>query len=123
MTAAAEALFSWLSGLGFDVYAEGSVPVGAEMPYATCQWARGAWGGGEVAVAADLWMRTESEAEANGAADAVSASLGLSGVLLPCDGGALWVKRGAPWMQALQDADSAVRRRRLNLSVEFLTVD
>ena len=71
------------------------------------------------AVAADA--RTGSAAEVNAMAERVSADIGPGGALVACDGGGMWVKRGSPFMIAADSGDRAVLRRRLNLSIEYMT--
>ena len=49
---------------------------------------------------------------------------GRGGILLPCDGGAIWLKRGTPFSQNMGDeSDDMVKRKYLNLVVEFLTAN
>lgn len=122
MPTKAAAFHAWLeSASGLTAYASSAVPDDAQMPYATYDWAEGAWGDGEVNVAVSLWLKTESEAAPNAVVAKMGRELGLSGRLLPCDGGGMWVKRGAPWAQAVADEDGSVKRRYLNLSIEFMT--
>lgn len=115
------ALQAWLETFGLPVYAAQAVPTGAGLPYMTYTPVSGAWGDGEQAVSVDVWRRTESEAKANADAEAIGAALGLGGVLLACDGGGIWVKRGSPFWQAADAGEPGVKRRYVNLSIENLT--
>lgn len=116
------ALCAWLGArLGMPAYAAQAVPADAEMPYLTLTPVAGAWGDGEQAVTVDLWRRTESEAEANADAEALGRALGLGGVMLPCDGGGIWVKRGSPFWQAADPGEPGVKSRYVNLSIENIT--
>lgn len=115
------ALQAWLEGFGMPVYSAQGVPDGTEPPYITYTPVSGAWGDGEQAVTVDLWLRTESEAKANAAAEAMGCALGLGGVMLRCDGGGLWVKRGSPFWQAVDSGEPGVKRRYVNLSIENIT--
>lgn len=123
MSTKAAAVQSFLSGFGIPAYPVSSVPDDAEMPYITYTLYTGAWGDGEQNVAVDVWYRGESEAKPNAKVQEISSALGLGGVLLPCDGGAVWVKRGEPFAQTVQDEDNAVKRRLVNLSVEYETIN
>lgn len=109
------------SASGLTAYAAAAVPDDAQMPYATYAWAEGAWGDGDVSVQVDLWFRTESEAVPNAAVAELGKALGMSGRLLPCDGGCMWVKRGSPWAQAVADEDAGVKRRYINIDIEYMT--
>ena len=54
----------------------------------------------------------------------MSAAIGMGGVQDPCDGGAIWFKRGSPWCQNLYDpADANIKRRYLNVTAEYLTAN
>lgn len=115
------ALAAWLGGFGMPAYSAQAVPDDAGLPYITFTPVSGAWGGGEQAVTVEIWRRTESEAEANADAESVGRALGLGGVMLPCDGGGLWVRRGSPFWQAADSGEPGVKRRYINLSIENIT--
>lgn len=115
------AIQEWLEGFGMPAYAAQAVPAGAAPPYLTFTPVSGAWGDGEQAVTVEVWRRTESEARANADAEAIGRALGLGGVMLPCDGGGMWVKRGSPFWQAVDSGEPGVKRRYLNLSIENIT--
>lgn len=115
------ALAAWLGGFDMPAHSTQAVPDDAEPPYITFTPVSGAWGDGEQAVTVEIWRRTESEAEANADAEAIGRALGLGGVMLPCDGGGLWVKRGSPFWQAVDSGEPGVKRRYINLSIENIT--
>ena len=115
------ALQAWLEGFGMPAYAAQAVPDNAELPYLTYTPVAGAWGDGEQGVTVEAWRRTGSEAKANADAEAIGRALGLGGVMLPCDGGGLWVKRGSPFWQAADSGEPGVKRRYINLSIENIT--
>ena len=109
---------------GMPAYPETDVPRGAGFPRMTYSVPVGAWGGGEEALTISMWFKTESEAIPNAKAQELSELIGAGGVMLPCDGGAIWVKRGAPWCQSLTDeSDSTLKRRYINVSVEYITLN
>ena len=112
------ALAAWLGGFGMPAYSAQAVPDGTEPPYITFTPVSGACGDGEQAVTVEIWRRTESEAEANADAESVGRALGLGGVMLPCDGGGLWVRRGSPFWQAADSGEPGVKRRYIILSIE-----
>ena len=89
MATKAAALQAWLEGFGLPVYRDSAVPRKAKMPYITYDLPTASFGtqcNSEV----NLWYRTSSEAAPNAKAEEVARALGLSGVLLPCDGGGMW---------------------------------
>lgn len=105
-------------------YAASSVPEDAVFPYGTYEVITDAWDGGEVGLTVNLWFYTESEAIPNAKAQQISEAIGIGGKTFPCNNGLVWIKRGSPWSQSLPD-DTApgIKRRYLNVSVEYLTMN
>lgn len=123
MTKAA-AIHQFLSDFGLPTHAASSVPKDAMLPCLTYVLSQGAWGDSELSITADLWYYGGGEAAPNAKAQELSQAIGFGGVQLPCDGGFIWLKRGSPFCQNLHDAqDNEVKRRHLNLSAEFFTID
>lgn len=123
MTKAA-ALYKFFSSFGMPAYAASSVPDDVIFPYLTYDLITSAWGGEEVGLTVNLWFYTTSEAIPNAKAQELSKAIGLGGVMLPCDGGAIWLKRGSPWCQSLKDETSqTIKRRYLNVTAEYMTLD
>lgn len=122
MTKAA-ALHKFFSSFGMTAYATSSVPEDVVFPYLTYDLVTGAWGDDQAAITVNLWFYTESEAAPNAKAEELSQTIGLGGIQLPCDGGAIWLKRGSPWCQSIKDeAFPTIKRRYLNITAEYLTL-
>lgn len=123
------AFYGFLSGFGIPAYAKTSVPDRAEFPYITYDLVVSGWNEGEVRVPVNVWYRTDSEAEPNAKVREIAAAIGRSGCTVRCDDGMLWIKKGAPWSQSLMSdyesisKDDKVKRRYLNIVVEYLTLD
>lgn len=119
------AIYSFLSGFGIPAYASSSVPDKAPFPYITYDLVLGEWNSGEVNLPVNVWYRTESEAEPNAKVREIGAAIGMGGKLVPCDGGALWIKKGSPWAQAvtIEGEDEKVKRRYVNINIETLTTE
>lgn len=112
---------------GFDLLAidENFVPADEadkpDFPYITYQTATDSFGQ-EVALAGSLWYRSESWAAANVKAEEIGSYIGRGGIILRCDGGAMWIKRGTPFAQNMgDDSDDQIKRKYLNITVEYLT--
>lgn len=57
--------------------------------------------------------RVSTKAKARELAEAI----GLGGKLIPCDGGAIWLRRGSPWCQNIADeSDENIKRRYVNVT-------
>ena len=121
MTKAA-VLYEFFNSFGMTAYAATSVPEDVVFPYLTYELVVDSWEGGEVAVTVNLWFYTSSEAIPNAKAQQIADAIGMGGKVLPCDGGYIWIKRGSPWCQSLPDDTAAdIKRRYLNVTVEYLT--
>lgn len=118
--AALQAFFSQF----MDAYAVSAVPEDAAFPYLTYELITSAWDGGEVGLTVNLWFYTTNEAVPNAKAQELSDAIGYGGVTLPCDGGFIWLKRGSPWCQNLQDdTDKNIKRRYINVTAEYMTLN
>lgn len=123
MTKAA-AIHEFFSGFGMSAYSTSSVPENAKFPYLTYELSTGAFDSGEVGIVANMWFYTESEAIPNSKVDELSEAIGMGGVMIPCDDGVIWIKRGSPWAQSLSDPTSAnVKRRYINITLEYITLN
>ena len=119
------AIYGFLNGFSIPAYASASVPDQAQFPYITYDLVLGEWGQPEVNMPVNVWYRTDSEAQPNAKVREIGERIGMGGVLLHCDGGVLWVKKGSPWAQAVtvEGEDEKVKRRYVNINIEFLTSD
>lgn len=124
-----KALYAFFSGFGLPAYPDSAVlnengEPDVVLPYLTYTPVFDAWGGEPVSLTVNLWYRTESEAIPNAKAREISQVIGQGGVVLPCQGGYIWLKRGSPFCQSLADqADPQIKRRYLNITAEYLTQD
>lgn len=118
------ALQSFFEEFGITAYAASSVPEDTTFPWLTYEPTTGSWEDGEVGLTVNLWYYTTSEATPNAKAREMSETIGYGGTTRECDGGFLWIKRGSPWCQSLSDdTDKNIRRRYINISVEYMTLN
>lgn len=116
-----KALHAWFSQF-LPAYPASSVPKDTVFPWLTYELVTGAWGDGENSITVNLWYYTESEAIPNAMAQKIADVIGMGGVFVPYDGGAMWIKRGIPWSQSIVDeSDRNIKRRYINISVEYLS--
>lgn len=112
----------FFSGFGITAYPSTAVPKDVVFPYLTYEVITSAWGGEPVGLTVNLWYFTTDEAKPNAKARELSEAIGLGGVLLKCDEGYIWLKRGSPWCQSLTDeTDSNIKRRYINVTAEYMT--
>jgi hypothetical protein len=124
------AIYQFMNGFGMPAYPHTSVPdqdgpLWEGFPYLTYNLVVGEWMEGEVNMPVNLWDRTESEARLNAKVREISRALGIGGVTCPCDGGMVWLKKGSPWAQAMtvEGEDDMVKRRYININIEYLTIE
>lgn len=116
-----KALFAWFNEF-MPFYRASAVPDDVVLPYGTYEYIDSAFDLGEVGLTVNLWFRTESEAIPDEKAQELSQKIGYSGVLIPCDEGVIWLKRGSPFAQSIvYEEDPAIKRRYINITAEFLT--
>ena len=122
MTKAA-AIYQFWNIFGLTAYEENTVPDDAAFPYLTYQLVTDSFDH-EVSVAASLWYRSESWTAINAKTEEISQKISRGGKIIPCDGGAIWLKRGQPFAQNMGDeSDDLIKRKYLNITAEFMTAD
>ena len=122
MTKAA-AIYRFWSGFGLTAYEENTVPNDAAFPYITYQLVTDSFDR-EIQLTASIWYRSESWAGINAKTEEISQKISRGGKIIPCDGGAIWLKRGQPFAQNMGDEnDDLIKRKYLNITAEFITAD
>ena len=122
MTKAA-AIYQFWSGFGLTAYEENTVPDDAAFPYITYQLVTDSFDR-EIPLTASIWYRSESWAAINAKTEEISQTISRGGKIIPCDGGAIWLKRGQPFAQSMGDeSDDLIKRKYLNITAEFVTAD
>ena len=122
MTKAA-AIYQFWSSFGLTAYEENTVPDNAAFPYITYQLVTDSFDR-DVPVTASLWYRSESWTAINAKTEEISHTISRGGKIIPCDGGAIWLKRGQPFAQNMGDeSDDLIKRKYLNLILEYLTLN
>ena len=115
-----EALHAFFSQF-MTAYADSSVPEATEFPWLTYEMASGSWWSGQIALTVNLWFYTESEAVPDAAAQKIVDAIGC-GHYVAYDGGAALLLPGSPeWQRVKDDSNKNIKRRMLNITVEFLS--
>ena len=122
MTKAA-AIYQFWNSFGLTAYEENSVPDDAAFPYITYQLVTDSFDR-EIPLAYSIWYRSESWTAINAKTEEISQRISRGGKIIPCDGGAIWLKRGQPFAQSMGDErDDLIKRKYLNITAEFITAD
>ena len=122
MTKAA-AIYQFWNGFGLTAYEENTVPTDADFPYVTYQLVTDSFDR-DVAATASLWYRGESWTAINAKTEEISQYIGTGGKIIKCDYGRIWIKRGQPFAQNMgEESDDLIKRKYLNLTIEYFTSD
>ena len=122
MTKAA-AIYQFWNSFGLTAYEENTVPTDAAFPYITYQLVTDSFDR-EIPLVASLWYRSESWTAINAKTEEISQKISRGGKVIPCDDGAIWLKRGQPFAQNMGDeSDDLIKRKYLNITAEFITAD
>ena len=102
---------------------ENGNPIEPEMPYITYQIVTDSFDR-EVAATANIWYRSSGWKAINAKTEEISREISRGGKIIPCDGGAIWLKRGQPFAQNMGDeSDNLIRRKYLNITQKYITSD
>lgn len=116
----ASAINQWWSQF-LTAYEEHAVPDDAQYPYISYSISFGAFGD-EMLMSASVWYRDSSWVDCNAKTQQISDAIGRGGVILPCDGGAIYLKREPNFAQAFNDTtDDMIKGMLLTISAEYLT--
>ena len=118
-------LFEWFQQFGMPFYPVTALPPAKEItfPYGTYEPVFG-YNGDITYPTVNIYYRTESEVTPNKKAAEIGEVIGKGGTLVKCDEGLMWIKRGSPFVQGINDPDNSnIKRRLLSIAIEFLTTD
>ena len=107
----------------FDVpaYDSSTVPEGATYPRITYDVTVNDFGT-PTSLFASIWDKSTSWGRITGTTHRIDSRLSEGGQMVLFDGGALWIKKGNPFLQRMGDPDDTIRRIIINVEVEYLEV-
>lgn len=113
-------LDSFFNSFTIPAFVNTNVPDERDRPkaYITYEIGGGFFGDNPRTLAMNIWFRTTSEKKINNIVREVEQLLPRGGRVLRHDDGAIWLKRGDPWCQALTDEDPEIKRRYLIIDIE-----
>lgn len=115
-----QTLHAFWSGFTWDAYDENSVPESASLPYITYEASSDDFGN-NLNLTASIWDRSSSWATVTDKEQDISDFIGRGGRMVAYDDGAMWIRRGSPWAQRMNEpSDDSIRRIVLNVVIEFM---
>lgn len=124
----AEALHAFMSGFAWTAYPN-QATIGADgkdpaFPYLVYEQNIGSIDDGPVAIVINLWDYSSNPQSVLNKTQEISDTIGLGGIYLHCDNGAILIQRGSPFSQAQTDqASEYIQGRYLQITAEYLTQD
>lgn len=117
-----QAIFNFWNSF-VPAYEENSVDPKAQFPYISYNLLTSEFGV-ENAGQRNLWTRGSSWRESYEIRDRIDNALKHGGVILPCDEGSVWIKKGVPFAQNMRadEDDPLLKREYMNVIIEFLTI-
>lgn len=115
-----QALQSFFNSFELTAYDESSVPESAPLPYITYTAAVDSFDT-PVVISCDLWYQSTSWAAISKKAEEISNYLGNGGVMLSITDGGLWITRGSPFAQRINEDSDTIKHIYIVLMCEFIT--
>lgn len=121
-----QALHQFWSSFGWPARDENTVPDDAMTRYGghyiTYNVATGSLDD-VVPLEGNLWAKDTSWTAIVQKKEEIARAISRGGILIPYDGGRVWICRGDPFSTRLGDDDETIRRLRLNIMAEFQSAD
>lgn len=118
-----QALYKFWSSFNIPAYEVNSVPDDATLPYITYTDQIGYMGDNNY-LTASVWdfSNTNSWGYVIDKADEIGRYLGDGGKTLRYDDGLMWVRRGTPFGQRMNEpSDERIKRMLINVQIEFIS--
>ena len=119
-----QAINTFWNSFGIPAYDVNSVDTGENapaLPYITYEAQTGALDQ-ILTLTASLWYRSSSWADISNKADQIAETIGAGYAIMQVDGGYLWITRGQPFAQRMNDpSDDKIKRIYIITNAEFLT--
>ena len=116
-----QAIHNFWSSFGLTAFDENTVPTGTQMPYITYNVSLDELDH-PVSMSASIWYRDPSWASVTEKSIEISDKLKNGGETIPLDEGYLWIVKGHPFMQRMNDPnDDMIRRIYINIMAEYLS--
>ena len=115
-----EALYSFFNSFDLPGYPSQGVPPKTEYPYLTYEAKMGLPFEGGVSCAVNIYYRTDSEAIPNIKAKEIVNKIGKGGLMVPYNGGSIWITTAEPAITPIADVNTSIKRRQVLLMLNYL---
>lgn len=116
-----QALYNFWAGFNIDAYDETSVPDNVKFPYITYNTSIGDFNN-LLTLSGSIWYRESTWENITIKCNEIDDKVKHGGIIIPYDGGALWIRKGLPFAQRMSDeSDDSIRRININIITEYLS--
>ena len=114
-----QAFHQFWSSFGLPAYDAGSIPTDAEFPYITYEVAISDFGN-QIPFTAGVWYKGTSWVGATQKVDEIAQKIGRGGILIPYEGGALWITKASAFAQRMTDENDLIKRYVIQCAIEYM---
>lgn len=119
-----QALYKWFNSFGIPFYTSDNVPDDVQFPYGTYEDIRNGFGDDSASITVRLYYYTTKNTDINAMADKIGKTLGIGGIQIVCAEGSMWITKGVPFCQPINDeSDSSYKSRYINMNIEYNTIN
>jgi len=116
----AQALNEFWNSFGIDAYDEHTVIPDVQLPYITYNVVTDSLNN-VINLHGSLWYKSMSWKDITLKTEEIATYIGYGGQVFKLDDGYLWITKGVPFAQRMNDTNDTIRRMYLNIQVEYLT--
>lgn len=115
-----QALYNFWAGFGIPAYEQNAIPSDAQFPYITYEAAVSDFGN-DVPLTGNVWYKGTSWVNATQKQAEIGQKIGRGGIMIPYDGGAMWIRKASTFAQPMGDEENdLIKRYVLQVVIEFM---
>lgn len=114
-----QSLNAFWNSFNIPAYDENSVPDDAVLPYLTYELGTDDFLY-PVSLSVSLWDKNTRWDNISIKSEEIADRITSGGIMIPYDGGAMWLKKGRPFSRRMSDTDDTIRRIFMNIEIEFI---
>ncbi len=117
VTEYSKVLYSFFNSI-MPSFLQGNVPDNTQFPYLTYSFSYVS-NLEETPIQIQIYSKSSSYRELNEKIDLIDNKIG-DGIIIPCNDGTLWIKKGDPFVQIIEGEEKAIRQAYLLLNINIL---
>lgn len=114
-----QALYNFWASFGIPAYEVNAIPSDAVFPYITYEMAISDFGH-EIALTAGVWYKGTQWVGATQKAAEIGQKIGRGGIMIPYDGGAMWIRKANTFAQPMGDENDLIKHMVIQYVIEYM---